>query len=59
GLTLSETSEPIECQGHAISHWVAKKEDGTEAARGVNTFQFTPDGLIGRVFGFWMSKPSL
>lgn len=59
GLTLIRNGEPMECQGTAMTRWVAKRSDGTEAARGTNMFQFTPNGHIKSIVGFWMpSEPT-
>jgi uncharacterized protein YndB with AHSA1/START domain len=58
GLTLTQNGEPMECQGNAIQSWIATKADGTEAAHGTNTFQFTPTGLIKSVVGFWNGHPA-
>ncbi len=54
GLTLLRDGEPFECQGTAMSRWIAKRNDGTEAARGTNIFHFTPNGSIQSIVGFWM-----
>lgn len=54
GLTLIRHGEPMECQGTAMTRWVAKRSDGNEAARGTSMFHFTPSGQIKSIVGFWM-----
>ena len=54
GLTLNQKGEPVQCQGNALLHWTITRSDGTEAFHGTNVFQFTPNGLIQRIVGFWI-----
>jgi uncharacterized protein YndB with AHSA1/START domain len=55
GMTLARTGEVRQCQGTAIADWIARGPDGAERGRGVNVFDFGPDGRITRVVGFWGS----
>lgn len=54
GITLEREGQPVQCQGTAMSRWIARKSDGAEAARGTNMFHFTPETRIHSIVGFWM-----
>ena len=41
--------------GTAIARWKAVKEDGAALGRGTNVYDFSPDGRIARVVGFWQT----
>lgn len=56
GMNLQRDGDAVQCQGTAMARWVARKEDGSESARGTNLFHFTPDGRIHSITGFWMGK---
>jgi uncharacterized protein YndB with AHSA1/START domain len=56
GMNLQREGDAVQCQGTAMARWVAKKEDGSESARGTNLFHFTPEGRIHSITGFWMGK---
>ena len=58
GLVLMREGEPQQCQGTAMARWVAKRKDGSEAARGTNIFHLTPAGLIHSIVGFWVPTPA-
>lgn len=58
GLNMEREGEPVQCQGTAMARWVARKEDGSESARGTSMFHFTPEGLIHSIVGFWMPRES-
>jgi uncharacterized protein YndB with AHSA1/START domain len=53
GITVERTGAPRQCQGAAIVDWAARGPDGRAAGSGTNLFEFTPDGRIARVVGFW------
>ncbi len=53
GLTITRDGETQQCQGTAITNWIAHRADGTEAGRGINVFHLTPEGLIRDIVGFW------
>lgn len=52
-VTVERAGEPRHCQGTALVDWVAKRPDGAAMGRGTNLFEFTADGRIERVVGFW------
>ncbi len=53
GMTLVRSGDVRRSHGTAIAPWTAKKENGDPAGTGVNVFDLSPDGRIGRVVGFW------
>jgi uncharacterized protein YndB with AHSA1/START domain len=53
GLRLQREGNVRQCQGTALAEWVAVGPDGTARGRGSSIFDFTPDGRIARVVGFW------
>jgi uncharacterized protein YndB with AHSA1/START domain len=53
GLKLEREGSFQHCQGTGIADWVARKPDGSSAARGRNVFDFAPDGRLSRVVGLW------
>jgi uncharacterized protein YndB with AHSA1/START domain len=53
GLSLVRDDDVRQCQGTALANWIARREDGSEVARGTNVFELTPDGRIRRITGFW------
>jgi uncharacterized protein YndB with AHSA1/START domain len=53
GMTLSRSGDVRQAHGTAIAPWTAKKENGDPAGAGTNVFDFSPDGRIARVVGFW------
>jgi uncharacterized protein YndB with AHSA1/START domain len=53
GITLSRSGDVRLSHGTAISGWRASKKDGSPAGKGVNVYDFAPDGRIARVIGFW------
>lgn len=53
GLTIVRDGDVRQCQGTALSNWIARREDGSEVARGTNVFELAPDGHIRRITGFW------
>jgi uncharacterized protein YndB with AHSA1/START domain len=53
GITLARAGEPRHCQGTALVDWIAKKGDGSQLSKGTSVFEFTADGRIARVVGFW------
>jgi hypothetical protein len=58
GISLVREGEIHLCQETALAHWVARKKDGSEMARGVNVFQLTADSRIRRITGFWLPQQS-
>lgn len=53
GMTLARAGDVRHAHGTAIAPWVAKKENGDPAGTGTNVFDFSPEGGICRVVGFW------
>jgi uncharacterized protein YndB with AHSA1/START domain len=53
GLSMEAAGDVRQCQGVALSDWVAKGPDGAEKARGTNVFMLGSDGRIHSVTGFW------
>jgi uncharacterized protein YndB with AHSA1/START domain len=53
GITLSRDGDVRLSHGTGISGWKASKKDGSPAGKGVNVYDFAPDGRITRVIGFW------
>jgi uncharacterized protein YndB with AHSA1/START domain len=53
GIRLQRDGDVRQCQGTALSDWVARMPDGTERARGTNVFALSPDQRIASVTGFW------
>ena len=53
GMTLARTGDVRQCQGRALSDWVATGSDGAARGRGTNAFAFDADGKIREVVGFW------
>jgi uncharacterized protein YndB with AHSA1/START domain len=53
GMTMRREGAPRLCQGTALVDWSAVGPDGSVRGRGTNVFEFTPDGRIARVLGFW------
>jgi len=53
GVALAREGEPATCQGTALLSWVARAPDGTDRGRGQSAIDFSPDGKIARVVGFW------
>ena len=53
GMTLSRTGDVRQCQGRALSDWVATGSDGAPRGRGTNAFVFDADGRVRDVVGFW------
>jgi len=53
GMTLVRSGDVRQAHGTAIAPWTAKKENGDTAGAGTNVFDFSPDGRIARVVGFW------
>ena len=54
GMSIARNGSAQLCQGAALSNWVAKGADGATAASGTNVFTLSPDGLIRKIYGFWM-----
>lgn len=55
GVTLSRDGDVKVSHGTAFAGWKASKPDGSPAGKGVNVYDFAPDGRIARVVGFWES----
>jgi len=53
GVTLSRDGDVRLSHGTAIAAWKATRPDGSPAGKGVNVYDFAPDGRIARVIGFW------
>lgn len=53
GLVLARDGAPRLCQGTAIVNWLARGPDGAVRGRGESVFDFTGDGRIARIVGFW------
>ena len=53
GIRMQRSGLVRQCQGRALSDWVAVGKDGVQRARGTNAFQFGLDGQIASVTGFW------
>lgn len=53
GLSIVRDGDVRQCQGTALSNWIARREDGGEMGRGTNVFEFNANGQIRRVTGFW------
>ena len=52
GMLLERATEPRQVQGAVLVDWIGRRGTDT-TARGTNFFEFTANGLIGRVYGFW------
>ena len=55
GMTLVRSGDVRQSHGTAIAPWTVKKENGDVAGTGTNVFDFSSDGRIARVIGFWGS----
>ena len=55
GVTLSRDGDVRVSHGTAIAGWKGTRPDGQPAGKGVNVYDFAPDGRIARVVGFWES----
>jgi uncharacterized protein YndB with AHSA1/START domain len=55
GIALARDGEVRLSHGTAVSNWKASKKDGSPVGKGVNVYDFAPDGRIARVIGFWES----
>jgi uncharacterized protein YndB with AHSA1/START domain len=55
GMTLSRDGDVRVSHGTAIAGWKATKQDSSPSGKGVNVYDFAPDGRITRVVGFWES----
>jgi len=53
GVMLARDGDVRLSHGTAIAGWKASKQDGSPAGRGINVYDFAPDGRIARVVGFW------
>ncbi len=53
GATLSREGETRMSHGTALARCVARGSDGQPLGRGVNVYDFSPDGRIARIVGFW------
>jgi uncharacterized protein YndB with AHSA1/START domain len=52
-FALERAGEPRSCQGSALVDWTVKSSPGDPIGRGTSLFEFTPEGRISRVVGFW------
>ena len=53
GLTMRRNGDVHQCQGCAITEWVATSADGQPKARGTSVFLLDQVGRITSVTGFW------
>ena len=53
GLTIERAGMTRRCQEVALVDWVARSANGEERGRGTNVFEFSVDGFIAAVTGFW------
>ncbi|MGE5243408.1 MAG: SRPBCC domain-containing protein [Betaproteobacteria bacterium] len=52
GIRMQRSGDVRHCQGTVLTEWTARADDGRERARGINVFDFDPDGRIQSVVGF-------
>ena len=53
GTSLAREGEVQMSHGTGLARWVARRADGQPLGRGVNVYEFSPDGRIARIVGFW------
>jgi uncharacterized protein YndB with AHSA1/START domain len=53
GLQMQRAGGVRQCQGRALSDWIAVGSDGAKRGQGTNAFVFGPEGRIAAVTGFW------
>lgn len=53
GVRLRRDGAVRQCQGVALTDWVAQGPDGATRGRGTNVFELAPDGRLAGVTGFW------
>lgn len=53
GLILERSGDVRVSHGTALVAWTARRESGEEVGRGSNVVDFSPDGRLARVVGFW------
>lgn len=57
GLTMARDGEVVHCQGTAVVRWNVRDASGARRASGTNWFEFSPEGEIERVVGYWNPPP--
>ena len=53
GIRLERRGAVRLCQGTAVSDWAAVAADGRDVGTGTNVYQFSQDGRLAAVTGFW------
>ena len=53
GMKLERVGELRQCQGSALGRWKVEGPGGALRAQGASFYDFSPDGRISKIVGFW------